>query len=346
MPRLEVRELRPADLDAAAELLAARQRRVRERATIALPLGESFEAALPCRELIEKFVASPRTSSVVATSAGRVVGFLAGERQLFAPEDFAAIYAEPRSIALPLHAHAVAGDEDASELYEAMYGHLSGVWADGGFFVHNVSVSSFDEAALGAWFDLGFGRKSVCAWRSTARLEPEPAPIEGLEIEEIRGRDHPALERFHRRLMSFQTAGPMLWPYSGEADASVDAVRRKSLWSGQGFAFLAKLADEPVASLLFVPSVFLSPLLGSDRSIYLWEGYVDDGRRAAGVGTCLLAHALAALSRRGIESCSLHYVSGNPRGGRFWPAKGFVPVEATLKRHVDERVAWARGPKP
>ena len=84
-------------------------------------------------------------------------------------------------------------------------------------------------------------------------------------------------------------------------------------------------------------------MLVCERIAYLWEGYVEDGVRGAGVGSVLLDHALDRLQRDGVEWCSLHFVSGNPRGGHFWPSKGFNAIELAMKRHVDERVAWARG---
>lgn len=348
-PELEairIRAFRPADVQATAGLLADAQARAAEAALPErLPTGGRYCEASGCKSAIEQLVASPRASAVVAEAAGRLCGYLAGERQLFAPEDFASIYAEPRSTSVPLHGHAVAAGADAARVYELMYAELASRWVGDGFFVHNIAVSALSRAVLDAWALLGFGRKSVCAVRpTTAMSDGDQRLPEGMTIEEIRGRDDEVLERFHRRLMTFQTGAPMFWPYTGESDAKVRGVRRDALVSGQGFAYIARDRDGvALGSLLFVPSVFLSPLLVSEKMIYLWEGFVEEGSRAAGVGSALLAHAMACLRERGIQWCALHFVSGNPRGGRFWPSKGFVPVELVLHRHVDERVAWARG---
>jgi len=345
---IRVREFRPGDVAGAAGLLAATQARTQAASPAGLRLGSRYNEPSGCRGAIEQLVASPRSSAVVAEAGGKLLGFLAGERQLFAPEDFASIYAEPRSTNMPLHGHAVAASADAAVVYETMYAALAARWVADGFFIHNVAVSALAPPVCDAWGLLGFGHKSVCAVRPTTplangdRSEERPAP--GVRIEEIRGRDDEVLEIFHRRLMTFQTGAPMFWPYTGESDAKVRSVRRDALVSGQGFAYVARDANgEALGSLLFVPSVFLSPLLVSEKMIYLWEGFVEEGRRAAGVGSALLEHAMACLRERGILWCALHFVSGNPRGGRFWPSKGFVPVEVVLHRHVDERVAWARG---
>lgn len=344
MARIQLREFRGSDVRAAAVLLRDVQARAREAGPSGLVLGGRYHDAGPCESLVDKLVGSDRASAVVAVDGDRVVGWMAGERQLFAPEDFASIYAEPRSTSIPLHGHAVAGDADATLVYEAMYSSLAARWVADGFFVHNVAVSELDRAAMDAFAALGFGRKSVCAIRPTWRLDADGGPVDGVFVEEVHGRDDEVLETFHRRLMNFQTGPPMFWPYTGESDARVRGVRREAMMTGQGFACIARDRDgEPLGSMLFVPAVFLSPLLVSDRMVYLWEGFVDEDRRATGVGSALLDHAMRALRDRGVDWCALHFVSGNPRGGHFWPSRGFVPVEAVLRRHVDERVAWARG---
>jgi GNAT superfamily N-acetyltransferase len=280
----------------------------------------------------------------VAEIDGRICGFLVGERLLFAPEDFAAIYAEPRSISIPLHCHGVADGVAPGPVYEALYAFLGQRWIADGFFVHNVSISCLDADVVSAWVNLGFGRKSVCALRSTGPLRPAPPAPDGLFIDDVRGRDEQVLETFHQRLMTFQTGAPMFWPYNGEPDAKVRAMRIEALTSGQGVAFIARRGGEPVGSMLFVPAVFLSPLLVCERMVYLWEAFMDPDSRSEGVGSALLDHALAMLRRRSIEWCTLHFVSGNPRGGPFWQSRGFVPIESTMRRQVDERVSWARGP--
>jgi len=286
---------------------------------------------------------SPRARGAVVEDASHVCGYLMGEKQLFGPQDFASIYAEPRSIGIALQGHAVAADADAALVYETLYAFLARDWVDDGFFIHNVAVNALDGASVEAWSRLGFGHKSVCALRPAHPLVPKPRPVRGLVIDEIRGRDDELLETFHRRLMTFQIGAPMFWPYSGEADARVCGIRAEAMSSGQGVAFVARRGGEALGSMLFVPAVFLSPLLVCEGMAYLWEGYVEEDVRGAGVGSALLDHALDRLQREGVEWCSLHFVSGNPRGGNFWRSKGFVPVELAMKRHVDERVAWTRG---
>lgn|GEM_PF-744752 len=343
MARLLVRDLRPSDVDAAAELLCAAHLRGQGSAAAGAVLGPKFFDVQACRGLVETAASSARVRGAVVEDGSHLCGYLLGEKQMFGPQEFASIYAEPRSIGISLQGHAVAADVDAALVYETLYAYLARGWVADGFFTHNVSVNASDGAGVEAWNRLGFGRKSVCALRRVNPLVPKPRPQRALVVEEIRGRDDDLLETFHRRLMNFQVGAPMFWPYTGEADAKVRGVRAEAMCSGQGVAFVARRGGEALGSMLFVPAVFLSPLLVCERMVYLWEGYVEEGVRGAGVGSALLDHALDHLQRDGVEWCALHYVSGNPRGGNFWPSKGFAAIELAMKRHVDERVAWARG---
>ncbi len=342
LARLQVREFLPSDVYAAAELLRAAHIRAQGSAPAGSLLGVRFFDARACRELIETCLDSPRTRGAVVEDGSHMCGYLLGEKQLFGPQDFASIYAEPRSIGVPLQGHAVAADANAALVYETLYAFLARDWVADRFFIHNVSVSALDGASAEAWSRLGFGHKSVCAIRPMRPLVPRPRPVWDLVIEEIRGRDDDILETFHRRLMTFQVGAPMFWPYDGEADAKVRDIRAEAMACGEGVAFVARRGGEALGSMLFVPAVFLSPLLVCERMAYLWEGYVEGDARGVGVGSVLLDHAIDRLQRDGVEWCSLHFVSGNPRGGNFWRSKGFIPVELTMKRHVDERVAWTR----
>ena len=47
------------------------------------------------------------------------------------------------------------------------------------------------------------------------------------------------------------------------------------------------------------------------------------------------------LREQGYANCCLHFASDNPSGAPYWLGQGFVPVEHTMVRRIDERIAWA-----
>lgn len=340
---MQIRNLRPEDTAACAALLAHAQATAARTHSTGGARTSRLSDPRAALDLLDPLFSSPRSDAVVAERDGRIVGFLAGERQLFSPQEFASIYAEPRSCSIPLHGHALADDLDPLESYTALYAALGDRWIKAGFFSHTVNVAAEDRGAVDAWFWLGFGYKSVCAIRDTAA----PVTVKGgpdLRVEQVGVEHDELMERFHCRLMMYQTTAPMFWPYNGEPDRAVREVRTKLLEGGQAACFLGWVDGEPAGMMLVAPGIFLSPLLAATDTSYLWEGFVDGSTRASGVGSMLLMRLVDWLRSRRQNRCALHFVAGNPVGRRFWLSQGFEPVELTLRRQVDERVVWAKGP--
>ncbi len=346
MPYPTIREFESRDLDWAAELLAAAHVRRRRAAAGAWPLSARHTMAAPCRSLLETLLADSHTDGVVAEQDGGLLGYLFGERQSFAPDEFPAVYAEPNSVAMPLHGHALAEGADAYLVYGTLYAELARRWVEDGRVVHTLGVAAAESEDVGAWQALGFGRKSVCVTRSLADFPAADAAAEGAvdapgrtpAVELCDLTDEPAMARFHRSLMRYQIGAPMFWPYTGEADGALGDVRRRLIADGRARCFAARVQGEPKGMMLFTAPVFLSPLETPEGMVYLWEAFLDPDARAGGIGRALLARALGELKRAGNHWCALHYVAGNLIGGRFWTEQGFRPLEYILKRHVDERL--------
>jgi GNAT superfamily N-acetyltransferase len=340
--RLRIEELGGAHLDAAADLLAARQTRLLRNKPQEGMLARRFTSAKACRVLLQGMVEDRYTSAVAAfDEAGAMVGYLAGQRQLFAPAAFASVYAEPRSVAVPIHGHAASEDRDAVAVYTTMYAELAEAWVRDGLFVHTVGVPAGLPDVYEAWAELGFGRKSHCAMRSVSVRGAGVMP-DGVRLRRLSSSDDDVMGEFHRRLSRFQTGSPMFWPYLPETDAAVSRVRRELLEHGDAACFVAEAGTRHLGMLLFTRPVFLTPLLAPESGLYLWEAFLDPQLRGAGLGEAMLEHAMEWMSEQGIRWCALHYVAGNPQGGPFWRRQGFRVVEYTLRRSIDPRLSWAR----
>jgi len=148
---MTVRLFESTDTGACAALLAAAQKMAIKGFALGKARSPAYTDPRNCCELLEGMFSSQRGDAVVAESNGRVIAFLAGERQMFGPQDFASIYAEPRSVSIALHGYAVAPGLDVTATYAQMYAVLAALWVSSGLFVHNVAVAAQDAAAIEAW---------------------------------------------------------------------------------------------------------------------------------------------------------------------------------------------------
>jgi len=341
MPALTLRPLDEADVPALAALLAAR--RVEERAALPL-LAERFARAEACERMLRAHLDEPRCDGVVAERGGRLAGFLLGHRRHVAVDSFEAQYSPPMGASVPVSGHAVAPGEDVEAVYAAMYAHLGERWVDAGYFEHRVGMPLGMPAAVEAWFHLGFGSLyTFCARESTPL--PRPRGLDpAVAVQRATPAERAEVLRFQDESGRFHRTAPIFWPYlERQASAAIEQFTTGALADEANGIFLARRGGEAVALHLMVAqedwgSRFTQP----DGSVYLYEGITAPEARGSGVGTALLARTLDWAREAGHPYVTLHYATPNPSGGPFWRAHGFVPIEVTLQRRLDERLAWAR----
>jgi GNAT superfamily N-acetyltransferase len=334
---LSVRPAYHADLDAAAGLLAARHRRDRAR----IPhLDVRLEEPAAARELVAPLFENPRARGAIAESGGRTVGFLFGEQMLFAPTDMASLFVPPHSISMPVEGHAVADSSDPVAIYRALYGALAGEWVSAGFFAHRCAIPAGDAEAQEAWVSLGFGRYLTAATRTTAPV----GRLSGgaVEVQRASPEDIDVVMELAEQLNAWHRESPMFWPLLRTPEAAAREFNLAQLRGGDLPYFVAFRDGTPVAMQTFLRPGFTPPIVAPGGNVYLFEGVVSASVRGGGVGSALLGHSMDWARNAGYETCTLHFAPGNPSGAPFWLGHGFVPVEHTMERRVDERVAWAR----
>ncbi|MCO5203132.1 MAG: GNAT family N-acetyltransferase [Chloroflexi bacterium] len=334
---LTVRPARAGDLDAAASLFAARHRHDRTRIPHLEPRLEEPAAA---RELIRPLFENPRGQGAVAESGGSVAGFLFGEEMLFAPSDMASLFIPPHSISMPIEGHAVAERQDATDVYRALYGFLASRWVANGFFIHRCAIPPGDDQVQEAWVSLGFGRYLTAATRPTSPVERQN--VAAIEVQRASPEDIDVVAELAECLGRWHWQAPMFWPVLHATDAATREFNLGQLRSGDLPFFVGYQDGTPTGMQTFLRPGFTPPVVARDGDVYLFEGVVSDGARGGGVGSALLRHSMDWARNAGYESCTLHFAPGNPSGAPFWLGHGFVPVEHTMERRVDERVAWAR----
>lgn len=342
MARVAIRAFGRGDLDGAAELLAEAHRQDRERHPV---LAEALSDAGEARSLLAKRLEEERTDGAVAVDGSALAGFAIGERASGAPPDsYMGQLSTPRSVSIGSRGHGVAAGYDANAVCRLLYRELAAGWAAAGYFHHSVNVIAGDERLQEAWFNLGFGRHvSVAVREGTGPVAGADAA--GVEIRACGSEDAGVLLELARTLGFHHLDSPMFmyWPVLPEHDAMARGFFSALLEDAGNPHFVAYREGEPVGLTSFLKQGFTPPHMNLEGNIYLFMGIVEPEAQDGGVGRALLDHGMAWARGEGYERCTLHVLSANYSGEPFWFANGFAPVEYSLERHLDERVAWARG---
>lgn len=332
-------------LDAAAELLAARHVRDRSQEP---SLAASFESPEALRPLLERLFQQSTANGpaagngVIALRDGKPAAYLLANAILPEPTQMIAQFFPPRSMVVPYEGHAAATNEDAT-LYRELYAALAESWVARGFYEHFVSVPALDTAARDAWDSLGFGRELTCAIRQVDQpvAGVRPGGPSGVEVHQASAEDIDVIDALTEALWEHHTIPPIFAPYMRETQASEREMSLGLLSDPANAHFVAYRDGEPLAMNTFMKQGFLPPLLPADECTYLWQGIVYAQARGGGIGRALLAHAMDWAKNQGYRWCVLHFYTANLSGASFWLGNGFRPLEHRLRRHVDERIAWA-----
>jgi GNAT superfamily N-acetyltransferase len=322
-------------LDAASGLLAERQRRLRKLNPV---LPASFEDPGACRSVIADELEGNGTEAVVAIAEDTVVGFLMMSALVFNPTDMIAAFMPHRPA--QIHgAHAVR-PVVAFDAYREMYAALAGVFVQRGYFDHMAYLPAADAAAHDAFVSLSFGRALVAAVRGVDPVQPSAS---SLEIHEAGIEDINVIMHLNDELLAHHTRSPIYWPHARETNAALEANQRRHLEDETTAHIVGYKDGRPVGMNTFIPPDWIDPLLRPDGTVYLYQGVVSPEAQSGGVGKAILARGVDWARDHGYKHIALHYASPNLSGARFWQAHGFEAIEYRMTRHIDERIAWAKG---
>jgi GNAT superfamily N-acetyltransferase len=324
-------------LDEAAALLADRPQRDRERQP-ALPAAFSDPATT--RPLLAGLLADPTPRGVAALdSGGRLAGYLFGGMGLPAPTMRFAGFVRPRFGRIGYADHAARAGEEL-DVYRALYAALAPGWVERGLFTHYIEASATDEAALAAWFSLGFGQDLALAVRDSGPVAGASDAVTGLEFHQAGPEDMGVVWPLLEALARHHASSPIFLPDLPETHMEQRAYQQHLLEDPAAAHWLAYRDGTAVALQTFMaPNV--PPLALPERSVYLYQGITDAAARGAGVGAALLDRSLAWAREAGYERCLLHFFTANLAGARFWLGQGFQPLSYRLHRQIDERISWA-----
>jgi GNAT superfamily N-acetyltransferase len=334
---IDVRTLNHDDLDGAARLLARRHQADRSRTPA---LSSKFDLADAVRPALANVLTRPTMRGVVAVENGEPAGFLAGAIALPAPTAWYAGYIPTRSAQIDYTGHAAPGDESI-DIYRRLYAELAPYFLEHGCFVHYVEVNAGDDAALEAWYSLGFGQASTLAFRDTSSLQFDGVALRAdVEVHQAAPEDIEVAVKLNDDLLRHHNASPMFVPYLPESFAAARAYQSELLAAPAGAHWLAYQDGQPVAMQTFDEQNF-AEMARPENGIYLFQGITAPDARGGGVGSAVLHRAIEWARDAGYACITLHYLSPNVSGARFWQRSGFRPLTHTLVRRIDDRIAWA-----
>jgi GNAT superfamily N-acetyltransferase len=323
--RIDVAPLTSEDLPAAAELLAARQRRLRR----ALPiLPEPYADRAATLPLVEALASKDGAFGVIGRSNGKAFGFLLGYPRL-----------EPiwgRAAWSPIEGSALA-DGTEPELVRDLYAAWSEHFVGQGYFRQYVHAASDDPELMAAWVRTGFGQMQAHAARD---LELTADPPAGVTVRTAHAED-------------IGLVADML-PLVGRAlmKPPAYAIQLPEVWSTFGAAGEEELADPDARYWVAIAKDGRALALASfydaepgpmtpDRATELAFAMTRPEERGRGLMRALTAAGFAEAKAAGAIHAVADWRTASLPTHRSWVALGFEPLYYRLHRHIDERVGWA-----
>ena len=327
MESLTVTELRPEHVPDAAELLAARQARLRE----ARPeLPTAFTRPEACRPLIEALQANDGAFGVVAyDKEGRMAGYLTGWHRT---EEIWG-----RACWSPIEGQALAPGIDAERIRD-----LYAAWAEHfvahGIFRQYVHAPADDLELQAAWFRTGFGQMQAHAAREIP-ADVRPPTGASFTVRRAGPADADLLDPIFPIIPSALMRSPAFAISPPERFARLRQDYEPDLGAVGAHYWLA---EEDGAALGLVGFYEPDPApMVPDGATEMAVAMTLPSARGRGVIRALIQTAWADAFARGIHWAVTDWRTASLPTHRSWIALGYRPTHYRLHRHVDERIAWA-----
>ena len=322
--RIDVAPLTPHELPHAAELLAARQRRLR-RANPILPEGyEDPAAALP---LVQALAGRDGSFGVIGRRNGEPFGFLLGFAR---PEPIWG-----RAAWSPIEGSALADDADP-ELMRDLYASWSEHYVRQGYFRQYVHAAVDELELMTAWTRTGFGQMQAHAARD---LEFHADPPAGVTLRRAEPDEialvadlFPLVGRALMMPPAYAIQLPEVWALLG-ADGDDLAEPGARHW-------VAITEDGRAVAMASFSDPDPGPLTPA-RATELSLGMTRPEERGRGLMRALVSAGFAEAREAGATHAIIDWRTASLPTHRSWIALGFEPLFYRLHRHIDERVAWA-----
>ena len=322
---IDVTPLIADDFPLAAELLAARQRRLRRARSILPEAYEDPAAALP---LIEALAGNDESFGVIGRRDGEPFGFLLGYGR---PEPIWG-----RAAWSPIEGAGLADGADA-ELVRDLYAAWSEHFVRQGYFRQYVHAATDEPDLMAAWVRTGFGQMQAHAVRG---LELHADPPTDVTVRRAQPDDiglvadlFPLVARALMKPPAYAIQLPEVWSTFGAEGEEELAEPEARHWVAIGEDGRA-LA---MASFYDVEPGPLNPARATELSFAMTR----PEERGRGLMRALTSAGFAEARDAGATHAIADWRTASLPTHRSWIALGFEPLYYRLHRHIDERIAWA-----
>ena len=323
-PSLEVRQLTAGDLDVAATLLAARQRRVRA----ARPeLPAAYEATEAHLAALEALFAREGARGYLALRGGEPQGFLLGYPR---PEPIWG-----RACWSPIEGSALADGVDP-EVMRDLFAPWSEHFARRGYFRQYVHAAASERELVSAWHRTGFGHMQAHAARD---LDMLTQLLPGVTVRRAGPEDLDAMEE----LLPLISLALMRPPAYAITFPETILTYRES-WAEELVEPGARHWVAEENGRILAMATFYDAEPGPMVPEHAWELAVAMTRpeeRGRGLMRGIVAAGFAAAKEAGATHCITDWRTASLPTHRTWTSLGFVATHYRMHRHLDERVAWA-----
>jgi GNAT superfamily N-acetyltransferase len=227
-------------------------------------------------------------------------------------------------------AHATAGILDTDRAVERLYAGLAERWVTEACVEHVVTVLAGDDPALAAFGRLGFAAHVVDLVRDLGPVDGASLP-EGGEVRRAVPGDAPAILELHAGLVRHLRAAPV---FLRIPNAPALEMQRRLIADPDGAVFVATVDDRPVAFLrIGPPADDVSTIVRDKGTASITGAFTVPEIRGTGVGSALLAEAVAWAREARYVRCAVDHEAANGEASRFW-SRHATPVAMSLARRL------------
>ncbi len=319
---LRIRPFEARDLDAAAELLAARHRRHRLAEPLLDPAFETLGAA---RREIEALLEADSATAWVVSAGASLAGYIVGTSK------------DPATWGGNVWVEAAGHAATHPAVIRELYAVAAAAWVDAGRTNQHVLVPATDDELVDAWFSLDFGQQHVHAVREAPPASFGVVPRSELVIRRATRADLPTLAELDNVLPHHNRLAPVFSRLPVPPDEEVLAELEEDFDDPRFTTFVAEAGGRVVGSATgcsLEESSANSSLIRPARAGFLGYAAVLPDARGLGVGRALGETILAWGRDAGYPTITTDWRSTNLEADRAWRGLGFRPTFRRLHRLI------------